>query len=83
MKEVKRRNTGKLPRQEFVKLVEGRVNRACKNIDLISNLARPKRFEFTIEDILQVRTFVNQRIDAMEAKFLEAQGAKKKFELEN
>jgi|TARA_R100000455_G_C6209338_1_gene77385 hypothetical protein len=66
--------------EEFKLIVEGRTQRAINNILMIERMAKPKRFEYTVEDILTVKAAVVEALDRMEATFV-ASKQKRVFKL--
>lgn len=63
-------------RQRFVRIAEGRINNALKQIELLSNLSNTAIYEYTKEDVnLMIRT-LKEAIVNLEYSFKDS---KKKF----
>lgn len=60
-------------RSEFVSAAEGRTKRAIKNIQLIADLSDPSKYEYTMEDVAQIKEAISCALDAMQASYKAAQ----------
>ncbi len=58
---------------KFVELANKRVNKAIKDLRLISNLANRKNYEFTDEQAKKIIQALHKELDSMKQRFLEAE----------
>lgn len=56
-------------RANFVTTAEGRTNRAIKNIQLIADLADPKKYQYTMDDVQGIKQAIMDALDSMEASY--------------
>ena len=56
-------------RGKFVELVEARVNRAIKDIQLIGNLSNRSAYAYTDEDVRKVFRALQKELDTAKARF--------------
>lgn len=56
-------------RAKFVELVEARVTRAIKDIQLIGNLSNRSAYAYTDEDVRKVFRAIQKELDAAKARF--------------
>lgn len=56
-------------RAKFVELVEARVNRAIKDIQLIGNLSNRSAYQFDDEDVRKVFRALQKELDTAKARF--------------
>ncbi len=69
-------------REKFVELMEARVNRAIKDIQLIGNLSNRSAYSYTDEDVRKVFRAVQKELDTAKARFAgEGAGKEEGFKL--
>ncbi len=56
-------------REKFVELAEKRVNRAIKELRLISNLSNTTNYEYTEDDVRKIFKILESTIKDSKAKF--------------
>lgn len=56
-------------RAKFVELVEARVNRAIKDIQLIGNLSNRSAYAYTEEDVRKIFRALQKEMDTAKARF--------------
>lgn len=56
-------------RAKFVEIATRRVNRAIKEIRLISNLSNRSAYEYTDDDIRKIARALQKELDAMKGRF--------------
>lgn len=56
-------------RAKFIELANSRVNRAIKEIRLISNLANRSAYEYSEEDAKKIARAIQKELDLMKARF--------------
>lgn len=56
-------------RAKFIELANNRVNRAIKEIRLISNLANRSAYEYSEEDSRKIARAIQKELDLMKARF--------------
>lgn len=56
-------------RAKFIELANSRVNRAIKEIRLISNLANRSSYEYSEEDSKKIARGIQKELDLMKARF--------------
>jgi len=56
-------------RSNFVRLAEGRVNRALKDIRLIGNLSNRAAYSFTEEDVKKIFRALQRELDQAKSRF--------------
>lgn len=56
-------------RARFIELANNRVNRAIKEIRLISNLANRSAYEYSEEDSKKISRAIQKELDLMKARF--------------
>jgi hypothetical protein len=61
-------------RSNFVRLAEGRVNRALRDIRLIGNLSNRSAYSFTEDDVKKVFKALQRELDAARARFGDSEG---------
>lgn len=54
---------------KFIELANSRVNRAIKEIRLISNLANRSAYEYSEEDSKKIARAIQKELDLMKARF--------------
>ncbi|WP_262269595.1 hypothetical protein [Microvirga yunnanensis] len=59
-------------RANFVRLAEGRVNRALKDIRLIGNLSNRAAYSFTDEDIKKIFRALHRELELAKSRFGES-----------
>jgi len=70
-------------RDRFVRLVNARVNRALKDIQLIGNLSNRSNYQYTDRDVELIFRALNDELKSCRSKFTTDAGAKSdKFSLE-
>jgi hypothetical protein len=62
-------------RDNFVRLVEQRVNRALREIRLIGNLSNRSAYSSTDEDVKKIFRALQKELDTAKARFGEGEGA--------
>jgi hypothetical protein len=58
-------------RSNFIRLAEGRVNRALKDIRLIGNLSNRAAYSFTEEDVKKIFRTLQRELDLAKSRFSE------------
>lgn len=58
-------------RAKFVELAEKRVNRALKDLRLISNLANRSNYEYTDADVRKIIKVLQAEVNAVKARFVD------------
>tara|TARA_R110002126_G_scaffold213048_2_gene359537 strand:+ start:372 stop:593 length:222 start_codon:yes stop_codon:yes gene_type:complete len=56
-------------RESFVRLAEGRVNRAVKDIRLIGNLSNRSAYSYTEDDIKKIFRVLQREIELARSRF--------------
>lgn len=56
-------------REKFVELAEKRVNRAIKDIRLISNLANKNNYMYTEQDVAKIISVLEQELKSLKTRF--------------
>jgi hypothetical protein len=69
-------------REKFVRLAEARVSKAMQAIRVIGNLSNKSNYDFSDEDIKKISRALNAEVDAMQARFKNADSkARPEFKL--
>jgi len=61
-----------LKRDKFIELAEARVSRALQAIRVVGNLSNRANYEYTDEDVRKIVKALNAEVDAMNARFRNA-----------
>lgn len=56
-------------RAKFIEIATRRVNRAIKEIRLISNLSNRSAYEYTDEDVRKITRALQKELDSMKGRF--------------
>lgn len=59
----------KSKREDFVRLAEGRVNRAIKDIRLISNLSNRSAYSYSDEDVKKIFRTLQRELELARSRF--------------
>lgn len=62
-------------RENFVRLVEARVNRALREIRLIGNLSNRAAYQFDDADVRKMFSALQKGLDAAKSRFSEAENS--------
>lgn len=69
-------------REKFIRLAEARVSKAMQAIRVVGNLSNRTNYDFTDDDIKKISRALNAEIDAMQARFKNADSkARPEFKL--
>lgn len=69
-------------REKFIRLAEARVSKAMQSIRVVGNLSNRTNYDFTDDDIKKISRALNAEIDAMQARFKNADSkARPEFKL--
>lgn len=69
-------------REKFIRLAEARVSKAMQAIRVVGNLSNRSNYDFTDDDIKKITRALNAEIDAMQARFKNADSkARPEFKL--
>lgn len=68
-------------RDKFIELAENRVNKALKDIQLISNLSNTKAYSYTKKDTDKIYGVLKKAVEDMKARFEQSEDKEINFKL--
>jgi hypothetical protein len=62
-------SSGKIKRENFIRLAESRVNRAIESLRIIGNLSNRSNYEYDEEDVKKIINTLQDEITSLKSQF--------------